>query len=282
MHTSVLLQQAVDALNVKQGGKYIDATYGEGGHSNEILKRGGSVLAFDWDENNVAEKNLLLKKACIGMSEAVSIQLIMANYADIERKAREYDYDPVDGVLFDLGLSMNQIALSGRGFSYDRPDELLDMRIHSNLALTAADIINSYSEDALYETFSKNAEEISSRTIAHAIVSARRLKKIVIVEDLLEIIDTISRSKQTRARIFQALRVEVNHEFENIRKAMEGAKNILAKDGTIVMISFHQSEDRIIKQCARNLNLNMKKPVQSKRGKRFDRSAKLRILSLNV
>ena len=270
MHTSVLLQQAVDALDVRLGRKYIDSTYGEGGHSEEILKRGGQVLAFDWDEKNVTEKNLLLKKS--------SIQLIMANYADIEKKAHEYNFYPVDGILFDLGLSMNQIAMSGRGFS----DEPLDMRINSELNSTAADIINSYTEESLYETFSKNAEEVGSRTIAHAIVSARRLKKILTVSDLLKVIEHVSKNKQTRARIFQALRIEVNHEFENIKRAIEGSKNILANDGKIVTISFHQSEDRLIKQIARKLNLHILKPVKAKHGKKFERSATLRVFRKNI
>lgn len=282
MHTSVLLQQAVDALDVRLGRKYIDSTYGEGGHSEEILKRGGRVLAFDWDEKNVIEKNLLLKKKCAVIDQKSSIQLIMANYADIESKAHEYDFYPVDGILFDLGLSMNQIAMSGRGFSYERPDEPLDMRINSELNSTAADIINSYTEEALYETFSKNAEEVSSRTIAHAIVSTRRLKKILTVSDLLKVIEHVLKNKQTRARIFQALRIEVNHEFENIKRALEGSKSILADDGKIVSISFHQSEDRLIKQTARKLNLNILKPVKAKHGKKFERSATLRVFRKNI
>lgn len=275
MHTSVLFKQTINALDIHIGKKYIDATYGEGGHSEEIIKRGGLVLGIEWDEDQVkSQKN---------------VQLIQGNFADIEKIARENGFEKVDGILFDFGLSMNQINTSHRGFSFKKPDEPLDMRINQELTQTAADIINHSSAEELYEIFSRNSEEINSRMIAHALFQARRIKKIEKVGDLLSALEGILKIKGDRKgvkrRIFQALRIEVNHEFENIKKGLNGAIHILNRSGKIAVISFHQGEDRIVATFIREngLRLMTKKPVIAEREHGlFERSAKLRIIIKNV
>lgn len=271
MHTSVLLQQAVDALNIRKDGRYIDATYGLGGHSKEIAARGGKVLGIDWDAASI-EHN-------VQKSTDDAVQVIQGNFADIAEIARIYDFFPVHGVLFDLGLSMWHMRSSGRGFSYENDKELLDMRLSSSLKTTAADIINSYSVEDLYEIFTKNAEEINSRAIVSAIDEFRRMKRIQSVGELKNVIRSVTKDPGSVSRIFQALRIEVNNEFENIRKGLAGALSILESGGRIAIIAFHPSEDRIIKSFIRENNLKTeKKPILGKKGQRFERSAVLRVI----
>lgn len=271
MHTPVLLQEAIRALEVSEGKKYIDATYGEGGHSGQIIKRGGKVLAIEWDD-------LRLKDKVYKGKSGEDLKIVVGNFVEIERIAKENDFFPVDGVLFDLGLSMEQINRSGRGFSYKKMDEPLDMRINRELERTAADIINHSSAQELYEIFSRNAEEINSRAIAHAVYKSRSLKKITTVGDLCAV---IGNHKGMVRRIFQALRIEVNNEFENLKKALSGAARIIFQEGKIVVVTFHQGEDRIVAAFVRNSRMRFltKKPISaSKEGAMFERSAKLRVI----
>ena len=250
MHTPVLLQEAVDQLNVFKGGRYIDATFGSGGHSNEIVKRGGKVLALDWNEETVNRHNFKKKDA--------QLKIVWGNYANIEEIAKRNNFLPVEGCLFDLGLSMEEILFSGRGFSFRRDRETLDMRISKkSLKVTAADIINSSTEKELYEIFSRYSEELGSESISQAIVRARRMKKIVTVDDLIEAITKVGvkASEKTLRRVFQALRVAVNHEFENITKGIKGGLKVLKKGGKLVVITFHPSEDRLVKSIFRQNNL---------------------------
>lgn len=272
MHTPVLLQEAVNALEVERGGRYIDATFGEGGHSREILKLGGKVLGIEWD-------NERFKIQCLRFKDFKNLKLVRGNFRDIEKIAKKNNFFPVDGVLFDLGLSMEQIGKSGRGFSYKKENEPLDMRISETLKTTAADIVNSYSAGQLYEVFASNSEEINSWSIAKAIVSASSLKKIKTVGELVTI---IKERESTLRRIFQALRIEVNQEFNNLKKGLREAINILKKEGRVVVIAFHPLEDRIVKQFVVNNKLRFltRKPIVAKNEKKFERSAKLRIFSL--
>lgn len=280
MHTPVLLKETITALNICKGGKYIDATFGEGGHGNEILKRGGRVLAIEWDEGSLKFKVQSLKSQ--------HLKLVWGNFADIEKIAKENNFYPVAGILFDLGLSMEQIEKSGRGFSYKKKNEPLDMRVSSTLPETAADIINNSSAQNLYEIFARNAGEINSWPIAQAIVRAGRLKKLTTVGDLLSIINSCTlklsgKKESVIRRIFQALRIEVNHEFANIIGGLKGAVNIINREGRIAVITFHQDEDRIIKKFVKDYNLRFltKKPITSKNGNKFEASAKLRIIIRN-
>lgn len=268
MHTPVFLKEVIEALEIAEGKRYIDATYGEGGHASEIIKRGGTVLAIDFDEevtrNKIQETNL---------------KLVWGNFADIEKIAQDNKFYSVDGILFDLGLSMDQIARSGRGFSFLKREEPLDMRISLKVKSTAADIINSFSAGKLYEIFAKNSEEIDSRAIAETIVRARHIKEIKTVGQLINIIDSSRASTSRLRRIFQALRIEVNDEFENLKRGLAGALKILEKRGRIVVLTYHSLEDRIVKNFARENNFALvKKQPKFITRRKFERSARIRIL----
>lgn len=281
MHTPVLLEHAIQELNIKQDGSYIDATAGEGGHLSMILEKGGKVLGIDWDksqikniESKIHNKNLVLETG---------------SFADIESIAKKNEFVPVDGILFDFGLSMKQIRESGRGFSYNNLEEPLDMRIGDTGGVTAGEIINSYSAQDLYETFSKYAEEFHSLSIAQSIVRTRAIKPIMTVGDLLTAIDTAIKTctmshrhgRDIYATVFQALRIAVNDEFDQIKKGLEGAKNIIKPDGRIVTITFHSLEDRIVKRYVESqpdITFLKKHVIKGNFNKSFERSAKLRII----
>ncbi len=276
MHTSVFLEEAIQALDVQNDGKYIDATYGVGGHTREITRRGGLVLAIDLDEKHILH------------GSTGTMQLVQGNYADIEHIAKMNAFIPVDGVLFDLGLSMDQLATGGKGLSFKNLSEPLDMRI-SFAEVTAADILNEYSEEVLNELFMKYSEEIHSKEIARAITVERTKKPIQTVEDLVTVIAKVLEKKKakhafegTAARIFQALRILVNNEFINISKGLEGSLQIVKPGGRIVVITFHSLEDRIVKMFIRSHKTQVtdeKVNVAKKRELRsFERSATLRII----
>lgn len=271
MHTPVLLQEVIEALAVAPGQKYIDATFGEGRHSAEIIKRGGSVLGIEWNNESL---------------KSIKSKVVLGNFSKIEKIARENDFCPAAGVLFDLGISMMQIEQSGRGFSYNKPDEPLDMRINTEeLKQTAVDLINSLSKEELYEIFAGNSEELNSGAIADAIYRSRRVRKISTVGDLLQIINNLNVQGNKEGiirRIFQALRMEVNHELENLKKGLEGAAQIIKPGGRIVVITFHQGEDRMVKRFVRDQaeKITMTKPIITKQPLSFERSAKLRVMTL--
>lgn len=274
MHTPVLLEQTLIELHVQPGKKYIDATYGLGGHSREILAQGGQVLGIEWDAQSLAQRE------SEELANNPHLALVSGNFADIESIATDHDWTDVDGILFDYGLSMWQIKESGKGLSYENDDEPLDMRIDDTLPTTAEDIITSYSEDQLYDTFTRNAEEINSRAIAHALVQSRRIEPIRTVGDLKRVVKEVKGDMGTLARVFQALRIEVNHEFDNLTKGLEGAMKILASDGRIVIITFHPSEDRIVKQWTKSHDVHtIKRALRAKQGQRFERSALLRVIT---
>lgn len=280
MHTPVLADQAIDALQIKKGGLYIDATAGEGGHVIRILDLGGKVLAIDWDESQI--QNIKSKFRHDNLS------LETGSFADIESIAQKNNFLPVDGILFDFGLSMKQIRESGRGFSYNNPAEKLDMRIDGKEGITAEEIINSYSVQDLYETFSKYSEEFHSIPIAEAIGRARDVRPIRTVGQLTFAIDRAIKTctmghrhgREIYATIFQALRIVVNDEFDQIKKGIEGAVKILKPEGRIVTITFHSLEDRIVKRFveANNLRFLKKHVIKGDYRKSFERSAKLRTI----
>jgi 16S rRNA (cytosine1402-N4)-methyltransferase len=281
MHTPVLSQEVRQALNLKPSKQYIDATLGEGGFTRMIAEDGGDVLAIDWDNKQIEHvRRYWHPQANVVFAEG--------NYADIESLARRNGFTEVDGVLFDLGLSMKQIAESGRGFSYKNLEEPLDMRINRGTT-PVSEYINSYTFEDLYEIVSRYSEELNSRAVVQALVRARTIKKIETVGDLKGVIDQVLNKKegirqkereQTYARIFQAFRIVVNEEFSNIRKGIEGAVRILAPEGKIAVISFHSLEDRVVKMEARRLGLKMKEIRPKRKVKPFERSARLRVLQI--
>lgn len=278
MHTPVLLPNVIQGLEIKEGKKYIDATVGEGGHLKSILDKKGVVLGIDWDERQIKSLRIHLK-------DNKNLTLAIGNFADIESIAKKHNFYPVDGVIFDLGLSMGQINKAGRGFSYKNLTELLDMRINQNTDVTAAELINKLNEEELYDAFSKYSEEIYSRPIAQSIVKRRSIKKIATVGDLLKAIDSALQKKDEKsyARIFQALRIAVNHELENLNDGMEGALKLLKPNGRLLTITFHSIEDRIVKQFIKrhDLEIYSKTFTQNTLGPAYERSAKLRVLITN-
>ncbi|HRN70617.1 MAG TPA: 16S rRNA (cytosine(1402)-N(4))-methyltransferase RsmH [Candidatus Woesebacteria bacterium] len=277
MHTSVFLEEAIASLNIQKKGKYIDATYGKGGHSRAIVEKGGDVLAIEWDPSQIPS------------TKQTGIEIAKGNFANIQFIAQEYKFIPVDGILFDFGLSMDQLEEGKKGLSFRKLEEPLDMRI-SNEGITAAEIINEYAEHELADAFMKFSEEIKSAAIAKQIGILRRKKPLQKVQDLNNAIDKalkeLSKNREftekVYARIYQALRIMVNEEFNNINKGLEDGLSILSPGGRIVTITFHSLEDRIVKLFARQHKAEVieeKIDVEKARKLRsFERSATLRIL----
>ena len=275
MHTPVLLQKVMECLQVKPEGRYVDATVGEGGHTSAILEKGGYVLGLDRNKEQI----IALQKSM----NHDHLTLVQGNFADIAKLVPAKDKGNIDGILFDLGLSWAQLKDLGRGLSYRNSDEPLDMRLDQSGELTAEYILNVYSEDELYEVFAKNSEEVKAREIAESIVNYRTTKRYKKVLDLNKTIDKVmgANAGKTYSRIYQALRIEVNEEFENLKKGLEGALSVLKPGGKIAVISFHSLEDRIVKNFIREKKLKQvtKKAIAGDRQLSFERSAHLRIFS---
>ncbi len=272
MHTPVLLQEVLDGLSVRKDGSYIDATVGEGGHLREIAKNAKRVLGLD-----ASQEQLERAKKTI---EAKNITFVKGNFSQIEEIARKQGFNEVEGIVFDLGLSFWELAHLKKGFSFKDDAEPLDMRLSGD-GETAEDVLNTRSEEELYEIFSGNSEEIRSQDIASKIVELRKQYKIKTVGDLKNSIDLTvgDKDKKTYSRIFQALRMEVNHEKENLKKGIEGATALLKRGGRLIVISFHSIEDRIVKRTIEQNNLKqVSKKTPSYGDRSFERSATLRVV----
>lgn len=247
----MLLRETIDLLNIKKGKKYIDATLGGGGHTSEILKRGGIVLGLDQDQEAIEK---LGKKFEEEIKQGRLI-VMTGNFMNIGNIARENGFEKVDGILFDLGMSSDQFE-SGRGFSFMKNDPL-DMRMDQTLGVTAADLINALSHKELSGLFFRFAQAERSREIAAAIVESRKLHPIKTTEELVEIIKSVPAFRRQSdlhpaTKVFMALRIAVNNEQENLEMALPQAAGLLETGGRVAVISFHQGEDRIVKQFLRN------------------------------
>jgi len=244
-HITVLLEETIEALAVQPGGRYIDCTLGAGGHALAILERsspGGQLLGIDADPEAIAAARTRLE------AYQSSILLVNDNFINLEAIATEHDFSPVHGILFDLGLSSPQLESSGRGFSF-KGDEPLDMRLSSSQEVTAADILNTSSEAELTQLIRTLGEERHSRRIARYIVQERP------IETTLQLVGVIERAVGSRrgrihpaTRTFQALRIAVNRELENLSSALKQATGLLGLGGRLVVISYHSLEDRIVKR----------------------------------
>jgi 16S rRNA (cytosine1402-N4)-methyltransferase len=243
-HTPVMLPEVLRALDVQPGGRYIDCTLGGGGHAAAILEHsspGGQLLGIEADPSalEVAKERLQYFKA--------STLLVNDNFANLQTICIKYDFFPVHGILMDLGLSSMQLSEQGRGFSfqYDAP---LDMRVNPEQKLSAADIVNTYPEAKLAEILKTYGEEPFSARIARAVVNARPLTTTLQLAGLIE--KTVGRRGKIHpaTRTFQALRIAVNHELENLESALRQAVDMLGYQGRLVVISYHSLEDRIVKQ----------------------------------
>lgn len=246
-HVSVLLQEVIEYLNVKQNGKYIDATLGGGGHTFEIVKHGGRVLGIDVDEEAIKYVDSRIKD---------SITLVRGNFKDIKKIAEENGFERVDGILFDLGVSSHQFDEAEQGFSF-QSDAPLDMRMDKSLSVTAKDLINGLTKRELHELFTKFGEEHFANRLANDIVAYRRVKAIETTKELAKLIEkTIGgrfRNNKKKihpaTKVFQALRIAVNDELNSLKDALPQAVELLANKGRLVVISFHSLEDRIVKQA---------------------------------
>jgi 16S rRNA (cytosine1402-N4)-methyltransferase len=247
-HESVLLNEAVDGLRVEKDKKYIDATLGGGGHSFEILRRGGIVLGIDVDKEALEH----IEKS--GKPENLTIA--RGNFREIDSIARINKFDKVAGVIFDLGVSSHQIDSPIRGFSFQNEGPL-DMRMDDNLGVRALDLLKILTKGELNEIFTELGEETNAWAISDAIVRARSLKPIETTLQLAAIVEGALKRKglykgETRAgqskKVFQALRIVVNDELSVITEALPKALELLGEKGRICVISFHSLEDRIVKR----------------------------------
>ncbi|MCM1053038.1 MAG: 16S rRNA (cytosine(1402)-N(4))-methyltransferase RsmH [Ruminococcus sp.] len=246
-HYSVMRDVAINNLNIKDDGVYVDATLGYAGHSKEILKRikKGFLFAFDADSEAINYSNELLRD--IGNN----FKLIHTNFMNLGSELDKLDVSLVDGFIFDLGLSSPEIDDASRGFSFMN-DATLDMRMDTRGEVTAETIINNYSLEELTNLFYKYAEEPRSKVIANSIINYRKTKRITSTLELVKIIEmsvgaNYFYKKHPERVIFQALRIEVNRELEAIEKALPEAIKRLKKGGRICVITFHSLEDRIVK-----------------------------------
>ncbi|MEK7129880.1 MAG: 16S rRNA (cytosine(1402)-N(4))-methyltransferase RsmH [Patescibacteria group bacterium] len=285
-HTPVMLSEVTEGLGVTPGKRYIDATVGGGGHGWEIVKRGGKLLGIDVDPEAI---KYAIENAKCQMPNAKwgeDVKIIQGNFRDIERIAKENGFGQVDGVLFDLGVSSHHLDTMERGFSWRFDGAPLDLRMNQTEGKTAANLINTASEEELYEIFAKFGEEELAGPIAHAVVGARRVKPIETTGALAAIIETVVPTglrKHSLSRVFQAIRIVVNDELVALREGLAGAVNVLAPGGRLAVISFHSLEDRIVKGFLKQSNMNIitKSPIRPARkeieSNRRARSAKLRI-----
>ncbi|MPQ43685.1 16S rRNA (cytosine(1402)-N(4))-methyltransferase RsmH [Clostridium tarantellae] len=253
-HVSVLLDECIDALNIKKNGIYVDCTLGGAGHSSEIIKnlsQNGRLIGIDQDKD-------ALKAAGERLKEFNNITLVHSNFYNIYNVLNELNIDGVDGILMDLGVSSYQLDNGDRGFSYMQ-DAPLDMRMNRENSFSAYDIVNNYSEEELFRIIKEYGEEKFSKRIANFIVKARANKSI---ESTLELVDVIKAAIPAKARregphpakrTFQAIRIEVNKELEIIEQTIKDGVNKLNTGGRMAIITFHSLEDRIVKNTFRNL-----------------------------
>lgn len=240
-HEPALLNECIEALDIKPDGVYVDVTFGGGGHSKEILKRlgdKGRLIAFDQDED--AERNAIKDPRFV---------LVRQNYRFLKNFLRYYDAIPVDGILADLGISSYQINEAERGFSI-RYEAELDMRMNRESKVTAADVLNQYSEEKLLKIFSQYGEVHNSKTLAKKIVEVRKETKLTHIDQFKEAIRPCvdkQAESQYYAKVFQALRIEVNEELESLKEMLLETANVLAAQGRLVVLSYHSLEDRLVK-----------------------------------
>ena len=241
-HVPVLLKESIDGLAVQPDGVYVDVTFGGGGHSREILRRlGAKGRLYSFDQDADAEKNIV---------DDDRFTFVRSNFRYVKQWMRYYGVERVDGLLADLGVSSHHFDDADRGFSFRYEDAPLDMRMNKRAAMTAADVVNGYSEEQLADVFRLYGELKQARKMASLITKARQQCRISTTCDLLGVlgVDTDSSQwKKEMARLFQALRIEVNHEMEALKEMLGGAAEVLGCGGRLSVITYHSLEDRIVK-----------------------------------
>jgi 16S rRNA (cytosine1402-N4)-methyltransferase len=287
-HRSVLLKEAIDNLEVEEGKRYIDATIGGGGHTEEILKLDGKVLGIDVDQEAIEHIRSNFQFSIFNFQ----LKLVRGNFRDIDKIVQEKGFGSVNGIIFDLGVSGRQLERAERGFSFQKEGPL-DMRMDHDLQVKARDLVNILTKGELYELFTKLGEEGRAGEFSRRIVSARRVKPIETTRDLAEILEGGRGATSAFAKaladkkVFQALRIAVNDELNSLREALPKCLALLEKNGRILVISFHSLEDRIVKNLFLDFALRgegiiiTKKPIipgmEEVSSNKRARSAKLRI-----
>ncbi len=244
-HTPVMLEESMRGLDIKPQGIYVDATFGGGGHSKELLSRlgdGGRLFAFDQDSD--ARGNL---------PSDPRLTFVQSNFRYLSNWMRYYGVEHIDGLLADLGVSSHHFDDGSRGFSF-RQDGPLDMRMNKSARLSAADVVNEYDEQQLASLLHLYGELRNARRVAQAIVKARAERPIATTMELAECLKGLfprEREKKEVTKVFQALRIEVNHEMEALTELLDSATTLLASGGRLVVITYHSLEDRIVKNMMR-------------------------------
>ena len=246
-HVPALLDESIRGLNIRPGGIYVDVTFGGGGHSMEILKRlkTGKLIAFDQDED--ALKNVPDDKRIIFLNQ---------NFRFLKNNLKFNGISSIDGLIADLGVSFHQFDEPERGFTF-RQDVPLDMRMNKKGTVTAATLLKTLDEQALAKILYDFGELVNSRRIAREIVAARAVKPLMTVNDIINAIGKLAPPRLEHkfyARVFQALRIAVNHEIDYLKEMLEQALDVLKKDGRLVVITYHSLEDRIVKNFMKTGN----------------------------
>lgn len=254
MHKSVLLNECIQNLNLKENSIIVDATLGYAGHSSHILKqiKKGLLIAFDQDDEAIKSSDERLSKI------ASNYKIVRSNFVHLKKELQNLSIDKIDGILFDLGVSSPQLDEDYRGFSFHQ-DAKLDMRMDTTSNFSAYNVVNEYSEQELTNIFFKYGEEKYSRSIAKKIIHYRTNKTIETTLELVEIIkdsvpEKYKREKHPARKIFQAIRIEVNKELEVFEKALRDALDLLNINGRICVITFHSLEDKICKNIFKEVS----------------------------
>ena len=247
-HVPVLLHESIDGLNIQPGGIYVDVTFGGGGHSREILaKINGNGHLYSFDQDADAERNVVPDK---------DFTFVCSNFRYLKNWMRYYGVEQLDGLLADLGVSSHHFDDETRGFSF-RYDSPLDMRMNKRAGKTAADIVNDYEENQLADIFYLYGELKNSRRIASALVKARAERRIETTTDFMKAVEPLfkrEREKKDMAKLFQALRIEVNHEMDALKEMLQSATALLKPGGRLSVITYHSLEDRIVKNIMKSGN----------------------------
>lgn len=253
-HIPVLLKESVDGLNVKPDGIYVDVTFGGGGHSKEILSRlGHEGHLFSFDQDADAEANA-------DIDAEGNFTFVRSNFRYLKNWMRYHGVEQIDGLLADLGVSSHHFDDESRGFSF-RYDAPLDMRMNKRAGMTAADVVNDYDEERLADVLYLYGEMRNSRKLASMVVKARQRSRIETTQDLMNVvgIKAESRDKKELARLFQALRIEVNHEMDALKEMLLSATELLKPGGRLSVITYHSLEDRMVKNVMKTGNAEGKR-----------------------
>jgi len=282
-HTSVMMHEVLEHLQVKSGGHYIDCTLGGGGHTAAILKAGGDVLAIDCDQEAI---DYVLET----LGNPVNLRIVKQNFAHLNEIASTNSFTHVDGILFDLGVSSWQLTSAHRGFTF-QADADLDMRMDQDLGVQARDLLAALGPKELKTIFARFGNEPKAGPVAEAIVAARRTHPITTTKQLADLVERVYHGHRDRlhpaTKVFQALRIAINDELNNLSTALPAAIDLLTPGGRLVVISFHQGEDHIVKDIFKNqqdqghIHILTPKPLTPGHDELFinhrARSAKLRV-----